>query len=184
MSITGWYRSMKSAGDPDRFGTRPEAIHAYNQERQAKWPYALSPLSTHDTKRSEDVRARINVLSEIPDEWSAAVRRWRRMNARTGGRSKIKSVPDANEEYLLYQTLVGAWPLQTWLGRKRIPSSWSESRPTWSRHFMRRRCIRPGSIPTPSTTRRFRNLLRAILDETNNWLSWMTSGHFSGGSVI
>ena len=54
----------------------PEALHAYNQERQARWPYALSPLSTHDTKRSEDVRARINVLSELPDDWSKAVKRW------------------------------------------------------------------------------------------------------------
>ena len=67
-------------GEPGRFGVRPEAVHAYNQDRQARWPYALSPLSTHDTKRSEDVRARINVLSEMPEDWWAAVERWSRLN--------------------------------------------------------------------------------------------------------
>ena len=67
-------------GEPGRFGVRPEAVHAYNRDRQARWPYALSPLSTHDTKRSEDVRARINVLSEMPEDWWAAVERWSRLN--------------------------------------------------------------------------------------------------------
>ena len=67
-------------GEPGRFGLRPEAVHAYNRDRQARWPYALSPLSTHDTKRSEDVRARINVLSEMPEDWWAAVERWSRLN--------------------------------------------------------------------------------------------------------
>jgi (1->4)-alpha-D-glucan 1-alpha-D-glucosylmutase len=100
-------------GDPDRFGVSPEALHAYNRERQARWPFALSPLSTHDTKRSEDVRARINVLSELPDEWSASVKRWGHLNDPHRQQVEDRRVPDANEEYLLYQTLVGAWPLQT-----------------------------------------------------------------------
>jgi (1->4)-alpha-D-glucan 1-alpha-D-glucosylmutase len=99
-------------GDPAQFGTSPEALHAYNRERQARWPYALSPLSTHDTKRSEDVRARINVLSEIPGEWREAVRRWQHTNAPQRRLVDDQSVPDSNEEYLLYQTLVGAWPLE------------------------------------------------------------------------
>ena len=100
-------------GDPDRFGVRPDALHAYNQERQARWPFALSPLSTHDTKRGEDVRARINILSEVPDEWSASVKRWAHMNDVHRQRIEDRRVPDANEEYFLYQTLVGAWPLET-----------------------------------------------------------------------
>ncbi len=100
-------------GDPDRFGVAPEALHAYSQERQERWPYALSPLSTHDTKRSEDVRARINVLSELADDWSKAVKRWARMNARHRQKMEDQTAPDANEEYFLYQTLVGAWPLET-----------------------------------------------------------------------
>jgi (1->4)-alpha-D-glucan 1-alpha-D-glucosylmutase len=99
-------------GDPDRFGVRPEALHAYHQERRSKWPFALSPLSTHDTKRSEDVRARISVLSEIPGEWRAAVERWSRMNVPHRRQLEDGLAPDANEEYLLYQTLVGAWPLE------------------------------------------------------------------------
>src|SRR5262249_48296995 len=68
--------------------------------------------STHDTKRSEDVRARLNVLSEIPDEWQAAVARWGLLNAHHRIPVEDLLAPDANEEYLLYQTLVGAWPLE------------------------------------------------------------------------
>jgi (1->4)-alpha-D-glucan 1-alpha-D-glucosylmutase len=71
----------------------------------------MSPLSTHDTKRSEDVRARLNVLSEIPEEWSSAVQRWCRLNAQHRQSVDEQPAPDANEEYFLYQTLLGAWPL-------------------------------------------------------------------------
>jgi (1->4)-alpha-D-glucan 1-alpha-D-glucosylmutase len=99
-------------GDPGRFGVRPEALHAYYQARQAKWPYALSPLSTHDTKRSEDVRARINALSEMPEEWRACLQRWGRLNEGYKVKGEDQMIPDSNEEYLLYQTLVGAWPLE------------------------------------------------------------------------
>ncbi|HYV36899.1 MAG TPA: malto-oligosyltrehalose synthase [Gemmataceae bacterium] len=99
-------------GNAERFGLAPEALHRYFQERQSKWPYALSPLSTHDTKRSEDVRARLNVLSEMPDEWREAVTRWSQMNSRLRQTVDDVSVPDRNEEYFLYQTLIGAWPLE------------------------------------------------------------------------
>lgn len=97
-------------GDPGAFGTPPGAVHKFFADRQAHWPYALSPLSTHDTKRSEDVRARLNVLSEIPDEWGAAVRRWMALNADLRLTADGAPVPDANDEYLLYQTLLGVWP--------------------------------------------------------------------------
>lgn len=99
-------------GEPGHFGTPPGAVHGYLRDRQQKWAYGLSPLSTHDTKRSEDVRARINVLSELPGEWADCVARWGRSNEphrRTVGGS---SAPDGNDEYLLYQTLIGAWPLE------------------------------------------------------------------------
>src|SRR5439155_20905573 len=69
-------------------------------------------LSTHDTKRGEDVRARINVLSEMPDEWQACVARWRRLNERHRAQLEDQVAPDPNEEYLLYQTLLRAWPLE------------------------------------------------------------------------
>jgi (1->4)-alpha-D-glucan 1-alpha-D-glucosylmutase len=87
-------------------------LHHYFADRQSRWPFALSALSTHDTKRSEDVRARLNVLSEMPDEWTAAAARWRELNAPHRVQVEDLVVPDANEEYLLYQTLVGAWPLE------------------------------------------------------------------------
>jgi (1->4)-alpha-D-glucan 1-alpha-D-glucosylmutase len=97
-------------GEPSHFGVSPEKLHAYFVERQKNWPHAMSALSTHDTKRSEDVRARLNVLSEIPDEWSAAVKQWGEINAR----HRSDHGPDRNEEYLIYQTLIGAWPLEPW----------------------------------------------------------------------
>jgi (1->4)-alpha-D-glucan 1-alpha-D-glucosylmutase len=98
-------------GDPDRFGISIEEVHRANQERHAKWPYALSPLSTHDTKRGEDVRARLNVLSELPEEWQVCLTRWSGLNEQYRQHLDDEPVPDANEEYLLYQTLLGAWPL-------------------------------------------------------------------------
>ncbi len=69
--------------------------------------------STHDTKRSEDVRARLNVLSEVPEAWATNVMKWRRINrTRKVKLGDGRIVPDNNEEYFLYQTLVGAWPLE------------------------------------------------------------------------
>ncbi|MGE5468306.1 MAG: malto-oligosyltrehalose synthase [Ignavibacteria bacterium] len=97
-------------GDPTRFGTPVAAFHRAAQERGLRWPHAMLSTSTHDTKRSEDVRARIDALSELPAEWLEHLRRWRRVN-----RSKKQQVDDApapshNDEYLLYQTLLGVWP--------------------------------------------------------------------------
>jgi (1->4)-alpha-D-glucan 1-alpha-D-glucosylmutase len=99
-------------GDPARFGIVPEVLHRAMQFRQQRMPGSLSPLSTHDTKRSEDVRARLNVLSEIPDEWQACVERWGALNIDQRIAVEDGIAPDANEEYLLYQTLLGAWPLE------------------------------------------------------------------------
>ncbi|HET8774061.1 MAG TPA: malto-oligosyltrehalose synthase [Thermoanaerobaculia bacterium] len=82
-------------------------LHARNEEIARAWPHTMNATSTHDTKRSEDVRARIHVLSEIPEEWERQVRKWSRMNAPL----KRDGVPHPNEELLLYQTLIGAWPL-------------------------------------------------------------------------
>lgn len=100
-------------GEPAQFGLSVEAFHKRLRERRANWPYSMLATSTHDTKRGEDVRARINVLSEIPDRWRSAITRWAKFNKRF--RTEIDEVhaPDRNEEYLLYQTLVGAWPVTT-----------------------------------------------------------------------
>src|SRR2546429_6022774 len=100
-------------GDPEQFGVGVSSFHGVMRERQASWPHTLSATSTHDTKRSEDVRARINVLSEIPQEWRRRVGRWQRLNRRHRIVVDGTPAPGPNEEYLLYQTLVGAWPIST-----------------------------------------------------------------------
>jgi (1->4)-alpha-D-glucan 1-alpha-D-glucosylmutase len=98
-------------GEPDHFGVEPAGFHEWIGRRRERWPASMNNSSTHDTKRSEDVRARINVLSEIPDEWERRVTRWAECNAEQRETIDGESVPDRNDEYLLYQTLVGAWPL-------------------------------------------------------------------------
>ncbi len=99
-------------GDPEAFGTSIAAFHQQNMQRQSHWPYSLLSTSTHDTKRSEDVRARINVLSEIPQDWRSHVFRWSRINQRKKTEVDGEPAPSRNDEYLLYQTLLGTWPLE------------------------------------------------------------------------
>jgi (1->4)-alpha-D-glucan 1-alpha-D-glucosylmutase len=116
---TAFYRYFPLAslnevgGDLDQFGVTPRLFHRKNVVRLEQWPGALLATSTHDTKRSEDVRARINVLSEIPLKWYAAVRRWSDLNASKRVEVDGKSLPDPTAEYLLYETLVGLWPLNS-----------------------------------------------------------------------
>ena len=98
-------------GDPERFGDDPRAFHAFIQDRGKSAPGSLSASSTHDTKRSEDVRARISVLSELPSEFRRHVKAWRRLLAPARTRVGRESYPDPNAELLFYQTLLGAWPL-------------------------------------------------------------------------
>lgn len=93
-------------GDPAVFGIGVEEFHEACAETQRRWPSTLLGTSTHDTKRSQDVRARLVVLSEIPDQWSRAVRRWVELN-----RAHWSPKHDRNVEYLIYQTMVGAWPI-------------------------------------------------------------------------
>ncbi|MBN9120497.1 MAG: malto-oligosyltrehalose synthase [Planctomycetes bacterium] len=98
-------------GEPGRFGWPADRVHKFLAERGAAQPGGLSPLSTHDTKRGEDVRARLNVLSELPHEWADAVARWSALNRRhKTPNADADTAPDANEEWLIYQTLVGVWP--------------------------------------------------------------------------
>jgi (1->4)-alpha-D-glucan 1-alpha-D-glucosylmutase len=110
-------------GEPWRFGVSPAGFHRRNRERLALRPHALLASSTHDTKRSEDSRARINALSEIPVRWYRAARRWRNMNREMKTVIEDHQAPDANEEYLLYQTLLGVWPLGADHGSEGPPQS-------------------------------------------------------------
>jgi (1->4)-alpha-D-glucan 1-alpha-D-glucosylmutase len=99
-------------GHPERPGVSPEEFHAANARRRAEWPLTMLATSTHDTKRGEDARARLNVLSEMPEAWRAAVSAWMRVNAANRTRIEGEPAPDRHDEYLLYQALLGAWPAE------------------------------------------------------------------------
>ena len=99
-------------GNPSRFGTTIEEFHHANQQRLSCWPDSMLASSTHDSKRSEDVRARINVLSEMPLVWLVHLRRWRDWNRAKKPQIDGQPAPTRNDEYLLYQSLIGTWPSQ------------------------------------------------------------------------
>ena len=97
-------------GHPDRFGVTVSAFHKTNAQRAKRWPHTMLGTTTHDTKHGEDARARLAVLSEIPDEWAQQVQAWSRiLRARRGDVEGI-APPDPNDEYLYYQLLIGSWP--------------------------------------------------------------------------
>jgi (1->4)-alpha-D-glucan 1-alpha-D-glucosylmutase len=98
-------------GNPEQFGIGLDDFHKHNLWHLEHWPHTMLALSTHDTKRGEDTRARINVLSEIPGDWEAAIWRWSAVNAEAKVDVEGSPAPDRNDEYLLYQTLVGTWPV-------------------------------------------------------------------------
>jgi (1->4)-alpha-D-glucan 1-alpha-D-glucosylmutase len=123
-------------GDPGQFGLPVDAFHRACAETQARWPQTLLTTSTHDTKRSEDVRARIHLLSEIPEGWGAAVWRWAALNERY----RTAGMPDRNAEYLWYQTLVGAWPIEVERAvaymektsrEAKVSTSWTDPNPAY-----------------------------------------------------
>ena len=101
-------------GEPDAYGTSVQAFHSDSQYRARNWPHEMLGTSTHDTKRSEDVRARINVLSEMTMAWRKTIERWSRMNRTRKREVDGQSAPSRNDECLLYQTLIGCWPLEEW----------------------------------------------------------------------
>src|SRR5690606_23049684 len=96
-------------GEADELCVDPAEFHRGAEERQRRWPRSLLATSTHDTKRSEDVRARIGLLAADATRWGAVVRGWIERN----GRHRRNDLPDRTTEYLFYQTLVGAWPIET-----------------------------------------------------------------------
>jgi (1->4)-alpha-D-glucan 1-alpha-D-glucosylmutase len=105
---------------PKQFGVSVDEFHQQNLRRAQHWPFSMLATSTHDSKRSEDVRARLDVLSEMPKTWGGRVFRWRRANrSRKRMLGDGRAVPDFNEEYLLYQTLVGTWPFDFSTGEER-----------------------------------------------------------------
>jgi (1->4)-alpha-D-glucan 1-alpha-D-glucosylmutase len=108
---TRFLSSNEVGGSAKSFGISLETLHQSNEERLRHSPDSMLTTSTHDTKRSEDVRNRLNVISELPQQWAQSVRKWQRMNSKF--KQKLEDgriAPDKNEEYLLYQTILGAWP--------------------------------------------------------------------------
>ncbi len=99
-------------GGPGSFGISLDAFHRANYTRRRDWPHTMLATSTHDTKRSEDVRARIDVLSELPGAWRLALRRWARLNRTRKREVDGREAPSRRDEYLLYQTLIGSFPAQ------------------------------------------------------------------------
>jgi (1->4)-alpha-D-glucan 1-alpha-D-glucosylmutase len=99
-------------GDPRQFGCSANGFHRFIKKRARYWPYSMNSTATHDSKRGEDVRARINVLSELPEEWENHLRSWHTLNRKNRLRVDGEEVPDPNEEYMLYQTLLGAYPAE------------------------------------------------------------------------
>ena len=95
-------------GNPSHFGIELSLFHQFNQNKVKNWQQGMNTTATHDTKRGEDIRARLNVLSEIPQEWSQQVNRWREINQAY----KQNGSPDANDEYFFYQTLLGVFPFE------------------------------------------------------------------------
>ena len=98
-------------GEPQLFGLSVETFHQRNLRRERDWPASLLATSTHDSKRSEDVRARMLAISEIPQLWGRSLQKWRTANRRFKKQIDEAEAPDAGEEYLLYQTLLGTWPV-------------------------------------------------------------------------
>lgn len=119
MEDTSFYRYHRLVslnevgGDPRTFGFSLAAFHGASQDRARNWPHTLLASSTHDAKRSEDVRARINLLSEMAAAWKLRVQRWSRLNRSKKTGLGDLAAPSPNDEYLLYQTLLGMWPLET-----------------------------------------------------------------------
>jgi (1->4)-alpha-D-glucan 1-alpha-D-glucosylmutase len=98
-------------GDLDQFGCTVMAVHQGNLARQQRSPHTMLTTSTHDTRYSEDIRARLNVLSELPQQWQTCLYRWQGLNSQHKSRVDGQLAPNGQEEYLLYQTLLGAWPM-------------------------------------------------------------------------
>ena len=111
-------------GEPGRFGITPAEFHATCTHNARRWPHTMLATSTHDTKRSEDTRARVLAISELPDQWRDALQTWSEMNAphKATLEGETLQAPDANEEYLIYQILLGTWPVGA-TGKDPAPTS-------------------------------------------------------------
>ncbi|EFO80101.1 malto-oligosyltrehalose synthase [Oscillochloris trichoides DG-6] len=150
-------------GHPEHFGSDLRHLHAHAAERARRWPDSMLATSTHDTKRSEDVRARINVLSELPREWRQLVLRWSRLNAAKKTLVDGEALPSRNDEYLLYQTLVGAWPQTE--SSSSVPSVFKERIAAYMEKATREAKVHTSWVnPNPEYDAAVQSFVAAILD--------------------
>jgi len=103
-------------GEPGIFGINKNKFYTFLKKKEQKWPYSMNASTTHDTKRGEDIRARINVLSEIPEYWQKKLAYWHQLNLSKKVKEKSLLFPDNNMEYFLYQTLIGTFPFSGLIG--------------------------------------------------------------------
>ena len=138
-------------GDPTKVVEGTEEFHRENLDRLNRYPGSLVATTTHDTKRTEDTRARINVLSEVPHLWRTAVNHWARLNRRHRREVDGMSAPSRNDEYLFYQTVVGTWPVEPMDSALLEKYSARTSRSTWKKRPTKRSGVPAGLIPTRNT---------------------------------
>lgn len=153
-------------GHPERFGLPVTEFHQKNLERSSCWPHSMLTTSTHDTKRSEDVRARLNVLSEMPEAWQKALSRWSRLNATHRTLIDEDQAPGRNDEYLFYQTVVGAWPFDPGNDRDEAASS-GIGQPKLSR------LLQPGSQGFADFRARILAYMQKATNEAKVHTSWV-----------
>jgi (1->4)-alpha-D-glucan 1-alpha-D-glucosylmutase len=151
-------------GDPTPGNMCPKEFFEFIAHRQKKWPYSMNASSTHDTKRSEDVRARISVLSEMPQEWNRHLKLWATMNAQFKSSANGAPAPDRNEEYFLYQTILGVWPLEEDKVPEVVKRLQSYAVKATREAMVHTRWTRPNLTHEEGLT----NFVAAILDETKN----------------
>jgi (1->4)-alpha-D-glucan 1-alpha-D-glucosylmutase len=151
--------------EPSQFALSPAAFHAANRERRRHFPRALLATATHDHKRGEDARARLAVLSELPDEWDAAVQRWTRLNAPLRREVEGAPAPDEPDELMLYQTLVGAWPLDLSPDDEAGLSAFGDRLAVWQEKSVREAKRRSGwAAPNEEYESACRAFLDSVLD--------------------
>ncbi len=150
--------------EPSQFAITPAAWHATAKARQVRWPRALLATATHDHKRGEDARARLAVLSEMPAEWEAALQRWTRLNAPLR-RDLGGPAPDATDEIMLYQTLLGAWPLDLAPEDRDGLAAFRERVAAWQQKALREAKRHSGwAVPDEAYEQAAQDFLAGVLD--------------------
>ncbi|WP_395808043.1 malto-oligosyltrehalose synthase [Archangium minus] len=152
-------------GEPEHFGTSAEVFHTRNQERAEHWPASMLTSSTHDTKRSEDVRARINVLTELPEEWRQRVERWSQLTRAHRTELPHGVAPCPNDEYLFYQTVVGAWPMGPSLSSEGLADLRNRIRDYMLKAIKEAKVLTSWTNPDPAYEEGVARYVEACLDE-------------------